>query len=206
MKKLLIGLTGIIGCGKTTVSGMLEGLGVPVIYVDRAGRWAIDENDSVRSRIREQFGREVFLNDKLLDRGKMASIVFSDKKALHAFNAIVHPVMIKRVQEQIQQFRDSQISAPYLVVDAALIFELALDEILDYVVTVSASIENCINRTHLRDRLSRQDILARMASQLSAGEKERRADYVLANDGTLKQLQEKVVSLHQWVLQRSART
>jgi dephospho-CoA kinase len=204
MKKLLIGLTGIIGCGKTTVSRMLEEFGVPVIYVDRAGRWAIEENDSVRSRIRERFGQEVFISDKLLDRGKMASIVFSDKKALSVFNAIVHPVMIKHVEEQIQQLLNSRHSVPYLVVDAALIFELALDEMLDYVVTVSAPLEDCIKRTHLRDRLSRRDILARMRSQLSAAEKEQKADYVLVNDRTLTDLQEKVNSLHQWLLERAA--
>jgi len=200
MRKLVVGLTGGVGCGKSTVAGMLQQLGAKIIDVDQAGRWAVEENAGVREQIRAAFGDEVFLLSDQIDRRKLGGIIFSDAMEREKLNRIVHPVMLQRVRKLIGELQKSQDSFTSIIVDAALIFELGLDQEMDRTVTVSAPLDVCIERVHLRTGLAKTEILQRMAAQLPLEEKIRRADYVLRNDGDLRSLQEKVNDLHNWLM------
>ena len=200
MRKLVVGLTGGVGCGKTTVAEMLQQLGAQVIDVDQAGRWAVEQNVGVREQIRTTFGDKVFISSDQIDRRQLGTIIFADPIQREKLNRIVHPVMLQRVRQLIREQLKINASGLYVIVDAALIFELGLDKEVDRTITVSAPLEICRQRIRRRNGLSAAEILQRMAAQLPIEEKIRRADYVLCNDGDLEILQGKVSELHNWLI------
>ncbi len=206
MRKLVVGLTGGVGCGKSTVAAMLQRLGAHVIDVDLAGRWAVEENAGVREQIRSVFGDDVFSAPDQIDRGRLGAIIFADPAAREKLNRIVHPVMLQRVRQLIAEQRESAAPYTYIIVDAALIFELDLDKELDRTVAVSAPLEACIRRIRLRNGLTEKQVRQRMAAQLPVNEKIRRADYVLRNNGDLDTLQGRVNELHNWLMTQAQRT
>ncbi len=202
MNKLRVGLTGSIGSGKTTVAKMLAAHGAAVVDVDLAGRWVLEHDEKVRQEIRKAFGAGVFLDDGTIDRPKLGALVFADLQKLETLNRIVHPPMLEKVLKEIKTFENDD-RHPYIIVDAALIFELNLDKMLDLVVTVSAPLEVSLQRTHLRDRLSVHQIKQRIQSQIPIDEKIKRSDFVIENDGSLQDLAQKVAKLHIWLLMKS---
>ena len=187
------------GSGKSSVADRLHAYGAPVIDVDQAGRWAVEHNPHVRQEIRRAFGDHYFHQDSL-DREKMAGTIFSDEQQRTRFHHIVHPVMLERVRDLMQQALSSAIDFPYIVVDAALVFELSLHQRVDCVITVYAPIELCITRVQQRSQLTRSEIIARMQAQLPQEEKIRRADYTIDNSGPMADLAEQVHRCHQWLL------
>ncbi|NOY59664.1 MAG: dephospho-CoA kinase [Calditrichaeota bacterium] len=198
-KSLIVGLTGIPGSGKSEVARMLAQRGAIIVDVDLAGRWAVEENESVREQIRRTFGDAVFIGDEL-DRRKLGALIFADKNMRDELNRIVHPAMLQRVDDLINESSKTA-NAPYIVVDAALIFELGLDKKVDVTVTVSSPIETCIKRAMQRDGLDREEVMQRIKSQLPQEEKVKRADYVLRNDGDRVNLEKEVGKLHDWLLE-----
>jgi len=200
---LRVGLTGVIGCGKSQVARMLHAAWeIPVIDMDLAGRAAV-ERPAVLLRLRAVFGPEILTAAGALDRRALGRIVFTDAAARQRLNAIVHPAMLAIVRRQMQQ-APRQSAAPYLLVDAALLFELGFERELDCVVAVFAPSALCLERTMARDGLSRTEAEQRMAAQLPQEEKCRRADYVLDNSGDLTALQARIVALHAWLLQQKS--
>jgi dephospho-CoA kinase len=197
---LRVGLTGVIGCGKSLVASILqEKYAIPVIDMDSAGRAAV-ERPVVRRRLREAFGAAIFSAPEILDRRALGRIVFADPEQRRRLNAIVHPAMLTIVQQHMRQAAKKQESAPYLVVDAALIFELGFEKKLDRVVTVYAPHPLCLERAGARDHLSPGEVEQRLASQLPQEEKCRRADYILDNSGGESDLPGRVAALHSWLL------
>jgi dephospho-CoA kinase len=192
-----VGLTGVIGCGKSLVARVLhEAYGIPVIDMDLAGRSAVEKAGILR-RLRKSFGDDIIGPDGLLDRRALGRIVFADGQARQRLNSIVHPAMLDIVRRQMREtMRDS---APYLLVDAALVFELDFERELDRVVTVYAPLELCLQRTMARDRLSRREVEQRLSAQLPQEAKCARADYVLDNSGDLAELSSKCLLLHRWL-------
>jgi dephospho-CoA kinase len=201
MRKLLVGLTGGVGSGKSTVANMLALQGAAIIDVDQAGRWAVEENPDVREKIRAVFGNEMFFASDKLDRRRLGALIFADSVAREKLNKIVHPVMIARVRDLIQKTQQD-VDTPYIVVDAALIFELGLDNKLDLTIVVNAPLEQCRQRVQKRDGLSEEAIRQRMAAQLPIKEKLRRADFVVENDDSLATLEKRAKQVHDWLLQK----
>lgn len=198
-----MGITGGVGCGKSSVARMLKDkYRVVVIDVDRAGRMAVDDQPEIRHKLREVFGEHVFSGPDELNRRTMGQIVFSDRSAREKLNRIVHPVMLAIVREEIEKAQEIN-SAPYIAVDAALIFELELDKILDATITVCAPLNVCIDRAGSRTGLSKQEIRDRMRAQIPLKEKKRRSDYLIDNGGTLTELERRVDQLHKWLLRRA---
>jgi len=180
----LVGLTGGIGCGKTTVLEVFRTLGVPCFVADQvAGRY-YDDADFLRS-VRALFGDRVFLPDGSADKRAIASIVFADPAALQQLNALVHP----RVMDDFRRWAAQQ-QAPYVILESAILYEYALDKQVDSVVAVYLEKEERLRRLELRDHASREALEARMRNQLSAEEKMDRADYVVLNyEGNPRQRQ-----------------
>ncbi|HNR67516.1 MAG TPA: dephospho-CoA kinase [bacterium] len=203
MAKRVIGLTGSFGSGKTAVAHLLQEKGALVIDVDEAGRWAVDANASVQETLRLTFG-DVYFPDHRLDRRRLGKLVFADDDARKRLNAIVHPVMILRVEELLQQAQLAKNPWPYIVVDAALLFELQLNRLCDWVVTVSAPESIRIRRARRRDRISQQDAMDRIHAQMAEHDKIRLADYVLDNSDSLRTLSGRVETLHRWILKKVA--
>jgi len=203
-QRFYVGLTGGFGAGKSTVSKQLhESYAVPIIDVDRAGRKAVDEHPQVQAALRRTFGEAYFNDHTQLKRKKMAELIFRDEGARHALNRIVHPVMLQRVVDEIYALERAPIAAPYVVVDAALLFELALQQYTDVIVTVWAPFLDCVQRAARGQGLTESQVSARYLSQWPVVEKLSRSDFVVNNSGTLNDLMFAVEELHRLLVIRA---
>ncbi len=184
---LRVGVTGGIGSGKSTVCRIFAGLGRFVISADEVARKLADEDPEARQAIEAEFGRGAYLPNGSLDRRRIASIVFSDEKKRAKLDAIIHPRVFKEVDRQLNAIPSSQ-SSPYVLIEAALIYETRMDESLEYVIVVTADEDTCLNRVSTRDGVSREEVLRRIAAQMPAEKKSRKADFVIHNNSTESEL------------------
>jgi dephospho-CoA kinase len=201
MSRPVIGITGILGSGKSAAAEVFAELGAYIIDMDEAGRWAVEQKADVKKNLAEKFGRDIFDSQNNLQRRKLGTIVFSDPEALKILNAIVHPAMLQRVRELVAK---AQIigTFPYIIVDAALIFELGFDQECDATIVVISPIELCLQRAVAYKNLSRDQALERIESQISQEQKAARADIVIVNDASLQELAAKVQGVHQSLVAR----
>lgn len=182
---LTVGLTGGIGSGKSTFAALLAERGAHVIDADVLGRAALRPGSPAWHSVVSTFGEEVLGPSMDIDRARLAAIVFSDRAKLAALNAIVHPVILRAIAERLDALRGTD---EVVVIDAALIVELGLDDGLDAVVVVTAP-EDVRRARLVRERaMSEDDVRARMASQASEEELVAKADIVVRNDGSLESL------------------
>lgn len=173
---LKIGLTGGIGSGKTTVAKIFEVLGIPVYYADEAARRLLNENEEVRSSIIKHFGKESYTNGKL-NRSYISSLVFNDKEKLELLNSLTHPATILDANNWMQQQ-----TSPYIIKEAALIFESGSAEHLDYIIGVYSPPALRIKRTMERDHITREEVIKRMTKQIDEETKMKLCDFVITND------------------------
>lgn len=189
---MVIGLTGGIASGKSTIAAMLRHANIPVIDADELAREVTKENSPTLARITKQFGNGILTNHLSLDRKKLASIVFDDRTLLKKLEAIIHPA--------IEELRKKQISAleqaghPVCVYVAPLIFETGIDQSLDATILVTAKKEFVLERILKRDNLSQEDAQKRVDAQLSDDEKRKLADLIIENNGDLDDLYRKLSS------------
>lgn len=173
---LKIGLTGGIGSGKTTVAKVFELLNVPVYYADAVSKRLYHTNKELMVSMKEHFGEDIYTNDQI-NRQKLAAIVFNDSRKLELLNSLVHPLTIKDAQEWM-----AQQTAPYVIKEAALLFESASAAGLDYVIGVSTPKHLRLKRVMERDQVSREEVLARMDKQIDEKIKMRLCDYIIENN------------------------
>lgn len=190
-----VALTGGIGAGKSTVSGMLADRGACIVDADAISREVVAPGTPGLADVRNEFGDDVIAADGSLDRQALAAIVFSDPERRAALEAIVHPLVIERSQELIETALANDPDC-CVVHDVPLLAELVSQgsrttEGYDAVVVVTAPVETRISRLIERG-LPRWDAEARIASQASDEEREALATYVIVNDGTLDHLREQV--------------
>jgi dephospho-CoA kinase len=171
-----VGLTGGIGSGKSTVAHVFEILGIPVYYADKEAKRLMSEDPEIRKEVIKHFGEEAYA-DNLINRRFIAEIVFKDKQKLQLLNSLVHPITIARAEEWMQRHQ-----TPYVIKEAALIFESGSQETLDYVIGVSAPLNIRIQRTMKRDEVNREEVLNRMRNQIQESIKMRLCDFVIRND------------------------
>lgn len=193
---LRIGLTGGIGSGKTTVAKIFEVLGVPVYYADDAAKKLMNENRQIIDAITTSFGRNSYV-DGQLNRPYISSIVFSDSEKLRLLNSIVHPVTI--ADAEAFMYRQQ---SPYVIKEAALMFESDAYKQLDKIIGVSAPEEIRLQRSMQRDGSTREEVLARMSKQMNEVEKMKRCDFVLLNNEQ-ELLIPQVVNLHRLLLEKA---
>lgn len=176
----MLGLTGGIACGKSTVARHLAKLGAVHIDADEISHALTGPNGAALQRIRETFGDGVFCADGTLNRGALASIVFSDAAQKRALEAIIHPMVQHRMLEMADQAFEEGKSV--CVLDVPLLYETAMDAMCDEVWVVSMPIEKQIVRLMERDALTREQAQVRIDSQMPLKEKERRAKHVFYTD------------------------
>lgn len=174
-KTKIIGLTGGIGAGKSTVAQYLKSLGIPVYISDFEAK-KIMEHPKVIEKINQTFG-EKFNSDKGLNREKLASIVFSNPEKLKQLNAIVHPIVKKHFENWVNSNRQS----PWVVKEAAILFESGSYKDCDYIITVTAPLETRIARVIKRDGTSKEKILQRIKNQISDEERIAKSNFVVEN-------------------------
>ena len=193
---LKVGLTGGIGSGKSTVARIFETLGVPVFYADDETKRLMNEDQEIRQKLVRHFGPETY-NEQGLDRAYMASVVFNNIEKLELLNSITHPATIEHAGKWM-----AQQNSPYIIKEAALIFESGSHQQLDKVIGVYAPRELRIMRVVRRDKVTADEVLKRLDRQMNEEEKMKLCDFVLQNDEK-QQLVPQVLKLHEELLQLS---
>lgn len=178
-KPLKVGITGGIGAGKSLVCRIFMVLGVPVYDADARAKQLMVQDPELVRQIKGHFGQEAYQEEGSLNRGYLASEVFADAEKLALLNSLVHP----RVGLDFDKWLASQSDAPYVLKEAALIFETGSFKSLDAVITVSAPEELRLRRTIIRDEhRSRHQVEEIIAQQLPEAERLQRADFKIVND------------------------
>jgi dephospho-CoA kinase len=196
---LLVGLTGGIGSGKSTVSRMLEERGAVVLDADAFARAAVVAGSPGLRSVVERFGRDVVTAGGDLDRAKLASIVFANPAALADLEAIVHPEVRRMIADGIQENLDRD---RVVVLVNPLLIEMGTHRDCDVVVVVSTSPETQIARSVARG-MTEQDVRSRMAAQLPLEERARTADVLIDNEGTIDDLEREVDVLWRQLQERA---
>lgn len=191
---LKIGLTGNIGSGKSVVAGVFGVLGIPVYNADSESKKFLESREVVYA-ILGRFGQQVLTPDQSIDRKSLASVVFSDSEALAWLNALMHPL----VRDDFRNWAVSQAGHPYIIQEAAILFESGMEGEFDRIIHVSCPKETAVDRVVRRDGADSHSVLARMSFQMDDEEKAKRSDYVILNDGSTPVIPQ-VLAIHQDIL------
>jgi len=187
----IIGLTGGIGSGKSTVAKMLEELGAVVIHADTIGHEAYRPMSEGWCRVTQAFGPGILAPDQTIDRRKLGALVFAEPEALKRLNAIVHPLIFAAIRERIEAYRAAGATPP-VVVEAAILIEANWLPLVDEVWLVVAHPEAVIARLRAQRDLAPTAVQQRIAAQMSDVERRKYADVVLENTGSLDELRTQV--------------
>ncbi|MDP3680153.1 MAG: dephospho-CoA kinase [Flavobacterium sp.] len=171
----IIGLTGGIGSGKTTIANYFKSFGIPVYIADEEAR-KIMQSVEIISAIKNVFGDTVFENEKL-NREELAKIVFNDPEKLEKLNNIVHPAVKKHFEQWLLQHT----AAPYVIYEAAILFESGSYKNCDLIITVTAPIESRIKRVVERDKTTRELVLKRINAQWTDEQRISKSDFIIEN-------------------------
>ena len=191
----VIGLTGGIGSGKTTVSNMFKDLGIPVYIADVEAKKLMNTSKDVKQKIISLFSPKAYENNEL-NRSYIATKIFNDASYLKKMNAIIHPKVAKHFKKWMQKQ-----TSPYVIKEAAIIFEHNMQAQYDAVITVIAAAEVRIDRILKRDKTTKDKVLAIMKHQLDDEEKAKMSDFVIVND-KLEHTKEQVLNVHNSILKK----
>jgi dephospho-CoA kinase len=192
---LKIGLTGNLGSGKTVVSKVFSILGIPVYHADDESKKFLEE-PGVINEILKHFGYGVLTNNREINKRSLASLVFSDEQSLRVLNSILHPKII----EDFRKWTALQLEKPYVIQEAAIIFESGLRSEFDYMINVSCPKETAINRVINRDKVDGHSVLRRMQFQMDDEAKSKLSDFKILNDG-IEMVIPQVLAIHRHLLQ-----
>ena len=198
---IVIGLTGGILSGKSTISKMLNERGAVVIDADKVGHEAYTPHTRVWQEVTDAFGKEILTENEEIDRKKLGEIVFKDPQALARLNGIMHPRMHDMLGERVQKLRGE--GADVVVLEAAILIEAKWTDLVDEVWVVKAPEETVIQRLQNRSGLSEEQARARIRSQLSNEERAKHADVIIDTDCTLAEVEGKVGGLWEKIQSRS---
>ncbi|HEX6262076.1 MAG TPA: dephospho-CoA kinase [Actinomycetota bacterium] len=188
---LLVGLTGGLGAGKSTVARMLAERGAVIVDADELARRSIEPGTRGHRKVLEVFGDEVEARGGSIDRRALADVVFEDPEARRALESITHPEVFRMLAEEVERRRDS---GDVVVFDAPLIVETGMDTAMDLLVVVAVAPDTQVDRVVARG-MDRAEAEARIAAQASQEEREAKADVILRNDGDLRDLERQVDAL-----------
>lgn len=187
---IIIGLTGGIGSGKSTVAKIFAQLGIPVLDADATAKAIMNEDHSVKTKLIELFGEDAYKENQL-NRPYIAQLVFEDAFKLQQLNAIIHPITIQYAKDWA--FKQS---APYVIKEAALFFESGSSEGVEKIIGVTAPKHIRIQRVMQRDQMTREDVIKRMEHQLEDSLKMKLCDWVIQNDD-MHLLIPQILAIHQ---------
>ncbi len=193
---MVVGLTGGMGSGKTTVANFFKELGVPVYIADSAGKDLMNSNSELRSKIVSLFGENAYRND-LLDRKYVANQVFNSPDKLQQLNNIVHPA----VALDFELWKDKQ-ESPYVIYEAAILFETDGYKKCDFIILITAPLDERIKRLQNRDKSSLEEIEARIKHQWSDKKKRKLSDFEIINKN-LSSTKDQVRNLHEILINTS---
>jgi dephospho-CoA kinase len=170
-----LGVTGGIGSGKTTVCRVFNVLGIPVFSADPEAKKIMETDEGIMRRINSIAGKNLYLNGSL-DRMELAALIFNDQSLLEKVNSLVHPVVLDNFSEW-----EKEQEAPYVIMEAAILFESGASKLVDRIATVVAPEEERVNRVINRNTLTREQVLERIRNQMDDETRVKLSDYVIHN-------------------------
>ena len=190
----IIGLTGNIACGKSTVAAIFKELGATLIDADKVARDIVGKDKPALGKIINHFGNEILNKDGTLNREKLGRKVFNDKNQRQILNDITHPEIFKEINNLIEKYRSE--GQKIVIIEAALIVEREkLIKIIDKLIVVSTSKDIQIKRLKDRDGFSKEHAILRINSQIPTEEKIKHADFVIHNDSDIKKITKQVENI-----------
>jgi len=199
MEPVIIGLTGGIACGKSTIATILKRLGAIVIDADRESKRLIRSGSPAWKKLVKDFGSEILNPDQSINRRRLGNMVFGDAALLAKLNSIIHPGVINEISAKILRYKGES-RWPAIVLDAPLLFEVGGEKLVDIVWVVAVDRKTQIDRLVNRDKMDCEQALRRIEAQMPLEEKMARADIVINNIGTRRATRELVINLwHQYV-------
>ena len=190
---ILVGLTGGIGSGKSTVINYFKELGITCYQADDEAKKLMNSDKSLIKKIKNSFGDSIYINSKL-DRKKLSAIVFRDKQKLELLNSIVHPIVNRHFENYCKGLKDI-----YIIKEVAIIFETGTQNKFDKIILVRAPKEDRIKRIINRDKCNRQDAINRINNQIADDDKIDQCDFIIDNIN-LEEISNKVLKIHNSIL------
>jgi len=194
---VVVGITGGIGSGKTTISNYLKSFGIPLYVADKEAKSLMNRSKVIKQKLIQLFGDEAYVDGKL-NRPFLAKMIFKDKSLLNQMNAIVHP----KVASHFKRWLKKQ-DAPYILKEAAIIFENNLQSNYDYIITVVANENLRIERILDREDTTREKVKAVINNQWTDSHKKKLSDFVISNND-LDQAKKQALQIHKKLLKISA--
>lgn len=190
---MIIGLTGSIASGKSTVSNMLKELGLPIVDADLVARQVVEPGTETLRKITEAFGEEILTEKGELDRPKLGAIIFNDEEKRKVLNSIIHPAIRKEMLRQ----RDEHITKgeKAVIMDIPLLFESKLQHYVEKIIVVTVTEDVQLKRLMVRNQFSEEEALSRIRSQLPLSVKEQGADAVINNNGSLEETKKQLLNI-----------
>ena len=190
---LVIGLTGGIASGKSTVSTMFKEMNIPVVDADVEARLAVMKGEAAYFQIIDTFGKDILLEDGEIDRQELGSIIFHQEEKRKLLNEIVHPEVRKRMMEQVEKAQ--QTGEEVIVLDIPLLFESKLTYMVEKTILVYVDYDIQLERLMKRNSLSIDDAKARIQSQMPLNEKMKLADAVINNNGSIEETKKQLINV-----------
>lgn len=181
-----IAITGNIGCGKSTFSSFAEEKGFIVLRADDVSKQILENDEKVRELVIKNFGVDSFINNKP-NKKYLAEKIFSDREKREKLESILHPRVIKQIDNTIIEFEKKNIIT---FVESALIYEADMEKMFDYVILITSDIE-VRRKRKIKSGLSEEDFNSREANQIPEEEKKKRADFIFSNNGSIEELKSK---------------
>lgn len=186
---MLIGLTGGIGSGKSTVSSLFKEKGIPIVDADQIAREVVEPEKKAWKEITQFFGEEILQENKEIDRKKLGSLIFNDKEKRKKLNDITHPIIISEIMERA---KDLETNHKFVIVDIPLLFESKREPLFDVIIVVYVNKELQLARLMNRDKINKKEALSKINAQMSLEEKKQKADIVIYNDKDIDKTEEQI--------------
>lgn len=207
MKVLIVGLTGGIVSGKSTVARMFKQLGADTIDADNIARIIVQPGKKAWKNIVHYFGKEILKDNQEINRKELARIVFADKEKLEKLNNITHPEIMAIIKNKIEEMRSKDcVNATISIIEVPLLFEAGMEYMMDRIIVVYLNREEQIKRLHIRNNLTQEEAINRIDSQMSLEKKLKKADYVIDNSASLSHTRIQVKQIWQELSQLLARS
>lgn len=207
MKVLIVGLTGGIVSGKSTIARMFRQLGADIIDADNIARAIVQPGEKAWKNIVHYFGKEILKDNQEINRKELARIVFADKEKLEKLNKITHPEIVAIIKNKIEEMRSKDSSdGTICIVEVPLLFEANLEGMMDKIIVVYLNREEQIKRLLIRNSLTQEEAINRIDSQIPMEKKLKKADYVIDNGASLGHTRIQVKQIWQELRQLLARS
>lgn len=192
---IILGVTGGMGSGQSTVCKFFTDWGCKVINADEKARFVIGHSKILQRDLRKVFGDDIFYKDGKLNRARLAELAFKDELQTRKLNQLVHPRMVESLVEEMEKARFSG-RYPIIVIDAALIYEISIERIFDAVLVVWAPLQQRQKRVLSRDNLTKEQFFERISKQIDLDEKKDWGDFLIKNNSTMDALEKKTRAVY----------